>query len=146
MTGASDPGGARIPWLSSLGSEIPYRILVAEDDEDFLAALETVLETDGRFAVTGRARDGREAVDLAGKLELDAVVMDIEMPKLDGVEATRKLQELSPGLPVVAISGTEYEERVLEIREAGAVDYVRKARVDEELADVLAALLVRAKL
>ena len=55
------------------------------------------------------------------------------MPVVDGVEATRRLQEHSPAVPVVAISGTEYEERVLEIREAGAVDYVRKSRVEEEL-------------
>ena len=111
-----------------------YRILVAEDDEDFLAALETVLEADGRFAVAGRARNGREAVEIAGRLQIDAIVMDIEMPELDGVEATRQLQEQQPEVPVIAISGTDYEERVLEIRDAGAVDYVRKSRVDEDLA------------
>jgi CheY-like chemotaxis protein len=121
-----------------------YRIVVAEDDEEYLAALESLLEADGRFAVAGRARNGREAVDLAARLEIDAVVMDIEMPVLDGVEATRELQEQHPGLPVVAISGTDYEERVLEIRNAGAVDYVRKSRVEEELPDVLIASLVPA--
>jgi CheY-like chemotaxis protein len=63
------------------------------------------------------------------------------MPELDGVQATRQLREASPGLPVLAISGHEYEERVLEIRNAGAGDYVRKARVDEELTRALAALL-----
>jgi CheY-like chemotaxis protein len=118
-----------------------YRILVAEDDEDFLAALETVLETDGRFAVAGRARNGREAVEIAGRLQIDAIVMDIEMPELDGVEATRQLQEQLPEVPVIAISGTDYEERVLEIRDAGAVDYVRKSRVDEDLAAALIAAI-----
>jgi CheY-like chemotaxis protein len=124
-----------------LGGLAAYRILVAEDDEDFSIALETLLEADGRFAVVGRARDGREAVELAGRLTLDAVVMDIEMPVLDGVEATRQLQERSPALPVVAISGTDYEERVFEIRDAGAVDYVRKSRVEEDLADALVGIL-----
>ncbi|MDX6401451.1 MAG: two-component system, NarL family, response regulator LiaR [Gaiellaceae bacterium] len=118
-----------------------YRILVAEDDEDFLAALETVLEADGRFAVVGRARNGREAVEIAGRLQIDAIVMDIEMPELDGVEATRQLQEQQPDVPVIAISGTDYEERVLEIRDAGAVDYVRKSRVDEDLAAALIAAI-----
>jgi CheY-like chemotaxis protein len=118
-----------------------YRILVAEDDDDFLAAVETVLEADGRFAVAGRARNGREAVEIAGRLQIDAIVMDIEMPELDGVEATRQLQELQPEVPVIAISGTDYEERVLEIRDAGAVDYVRKSRVDEDLADALIAAI-----
>jgi CheY-like chemotaxis protein len=124
-----------------LGGLDTYRILVAEDDEDFLAALETVLEADGRFAVAGRARNGREAVEIAGRLQIDAIVMDIEMPELDGVEATRQLQELQPEVPVIAISGTDYEERVLEIRDAGAVDYVRKSRVEEDLAATLIAAI-----
>jgi len=124
-----------------LGGQDAYRVLVAEDDEDYAAALETVLEADGRFAVAGVAANGREAVELAERLTVDAVVMDIEMPVVDGVEATRRLSEQLPEVPVVAISGTEYEERVLEIREAGAVDYVRKARVEEELVDALVAVL-----
>jgi DNA-binding NarL/FixJ family response regulator len=118
-----------------------YRVLVAEDDEEFLDALEAVLADDGRFSVAGRARNGLEAVELAARLRIDAVVMDIEMPEVDGVEATRLLRERRPELPVVAISGHDYEERVLEIREAGAVDYIRKARVADDLAAALAALV-----
>jgi DNA-binding NarL/FixJ family response regulator len=114
-----------------------HRILVAEDDSAFLAVVEDVLARDARFEVVGRATNGVEAVELAAELEPDAVVMDIEMPELDGVEATRRL---SP-LPVLAISGHDYEERVLDMRQAGAGDYVRKARVHEELCDALAALL-----
>jgi len=124
-----------------LGENSPYRILVAEDDEGFLDALEAVLTADGRFAVVGRARNGREALELAARLRIDAVVMDIEMPELDGIEATRQLHEENPDLPVLAISGVDYEERVLEIRAVGAVDYVRKSRVNEDLADALAAAL-----
>jgi len=119
----------------------PYRILVAEDDEDFLTALESVLAADTRFSVAGTARNGRECLDLAGRLGVDAVVMDIEMPEVDGVEATQLLQEQHPDLPIVAISGHDYEERVLEIRDAGAQDYVRKSRVDEDLISALVALL-----
>ena len=121
-----------------------YRILVAEDNEAFAAALEAVLDMDGRFTVVGRARNGGRAVELVRRLDVDAVVMDIEMPEVDGVEATRLLQIERPGLPVVAISGHDYEERVLEIRAAGAVDYVRKSRLEEELVDALAALLCTA--
>ncbi len=131
--------------MASVGSDQPHRIVVAEDEEGFLEVLGSLLEEDGRFEVVGRARNGREAVELTRQLNPELVVMDIEMPLLDGIEATRLLQEASPGLPVVAISGHDYEERVLEIRAAGAVDYVRKARVEEELPDVLAALLVPAR-
>lgn len=101
-----------------------------------------MLEQDERFAVAGRAHDGREAVRLAGKISPDAVVMDVEMPVLDGVDATRLLREAAPELPIVAVSGHDYEERVLEVRRAGADDYVRKARLEEELPRVLAGLLL----
>jgi two-component system, NarL family, response regulator NreC len=120
-----------------------FRILVAEDDESFLGAIALLLEQDGRYTVTGRARDGREAVKLAKRLSPDAVVMDIEMPVLDGVDATRELRAASPELPIVAVSGRDYEERVLEIRLAGADDYVRKARLADELPRALSALLER---
>jgi len=119
----------------------PHRILVAEDDESFLEAISLLLEQDDRFVVAGCARNGREAVALAEEVAPDAVVVDIEMPILDGVEATRRLREAAPDLPIVAVSGHDYEERVLEIRQAGADDYVRKARLADELPRVLAALL-----
>jgi DNA-binding NarL/FixJ family response regulator len=124
-----------------VGSRDSFRILVAEDDEAFRAALDAVVGDDPRFEVCGAARDGKECIELVRTLEPDAVVIDIEMPVLDGVEATRALRTSAPSLPVVAISGHDYEERVLEIRAAGANDYVRKARVDEDLCDALAALL-----
>ena len=119
----------------------PHRILVAEDDEEFLDTLSALLEGDGRFEIVGHARNGDEAVELVSRLDVDAIVMDIEMPVVDGVEATRQLHELVPELPIVAISGHDYEERVLEIRTAGAQDYVRKSRVDEDLVEALVALL-----
>jgi DNA-binding NarL/FixJ family response regulator len=119
----------------------PYRILVAEDDESFLEAIALLLEQDDRFVVAGKARNGKEAVALADEVAPDGVVLDIEMPVLDGVEATRQLRGRAPQLPIVAVSGHDYEERVLEIRLAGADDYVRKARMAAELPRALAALL-----
>jgi DNA-binding NarL/FixJ family response regulator len=124
----------------------PFRIVVAEDDESFLDVIALVLEQDERFAVAGRACNGRDAVELAGRVEPDAVVIDIEMPELDGIEATRLLRAARPELPIVAVSGHDYEERALEIRRAGADDYVRKARLADELPRVLAALLMGAVL
>jgi DNA-binding NarL/FixJ family response regulator len=123
----------------------PFGILVAEDDESFLDVIVLLLENDDRFTVAGQARDGRAAVALAKRLSPDAVVMDIEMPVLDGVEATKRLRAAAPELPIVAVSGHDYEERVLEIRRAGADDYVRKARLADELPRVLAALLGRTR-
>jgi DNA-binding NarL/FixJ family response regulator len=124
----------------------PFRILVAEDAESFLDTIALVLENDKRFEVAGRAQNGRAAVELAERVSPDAVVMDIEMPVLDGVEATKLLKAKAPELPIVAISGNDYEERVLEIRRAGADDYVRKARLADELPRVLAGLLSASKM
>ena len=104
-----------------------------------------MLEQDGRFAVAGRAYNGREAVDLAKRVSPHAVVIDIEMPVVDGVEATKLLRAAAPELPIVAVSGHDYEERVLEIRQAGADDYVRKARLADELPRALATLLRRSR-
>jgi DNA-binding NarL/FixJ family response regulator len=117
------------------------RVIVAEDDRSFLGALQAILAGDGRFEVVGLAHNGRDAVELAERIDVDVVVMDIEMPVYDGVKATRFLQEHMPELPIVAISGHDYDERVLEIRAAGAVDYVRKARVEDDLADALVGAL-----
>ena len=119
----------------------PFRILIAEDDEAFLEAIALLLGEDDRFVVAGKAHNGREAVALAEQIEPDAVVLDIEMPVVDGVEAARQLRAASSQLPIVAVSGHDYEERVLEIRRAGADDYVRKARMAAELPRVLAGLL-----
>jgi DNA-binding NarL/FixJ family response regulator len=123
----------------------PFGILVAEDDQSFLDVIVLLLENDDRFTVAGQARDGRAAVALAKRLSPHAVVMDIEMPVLDGVEATKLLRAAAPELPIVAVSGHDYEERVLEIRRAGADDYVRKARLADELPRVLVALLGRTR-
>ena len=112
--------------------------MIAEDDCAFRASLAALLHADGRFEVVGEAGNGREAIELTRELHPDAVVMDIEMPDVDGVEATR---ELAPAVPVLAISGHDYEERVLDIRAAGARDYVRKSRVGDDLIDALTAML-----
>jgi DNA-binding NarL/FixJ family response regulator len=119
----------------------PFRILVAEDDESFLETIALLLEHDDRFVVVGRAHDGREAIALANDVAPDALVLDIEMPVLDGVEATQALRAAALDFPIVAVSGHDYEERVLEIRQAGADDYVRKARLEDELPRALAMLL-----
>lgn len=116
-----------------------YGLVLLEDDDAFAEALTELLEADGRIEVAGRAREGREGVDLVDALAPDVVLTDIALPVMDGVEATREILRRHPGLPVVAITGWEYEERALEVREAGAVDYVSKNRLGPDLVEVLVA-------
>jgi len=147
--GESDRDGYR--WLGveqsgkrAAGRSRRCRVLVVEDDDHFVQALTELLEADGRIEVAGRALDGREGLALAETLRPDVVLMDIQLPLLDGIEATRQLRSRQPSLPVIAITGSEYEERALEVRQAGAVDYVRKGRLDPDLAEVILAAARRA--
>jgi two-component system, NarL family, response regulator LiaR len=115
------------------------RVLVVEDDDSFAEAIRELLEADGRLEVAGRARDGSEAIELAEALRPDVVLMDIVLPVVDGVEATREIRRKQPTIPVVAITGSEYEERALEVQDAGAVDFVRKGRLDPDLVEIVVA-------
>ena len=147
------PGGAGCPAIVLAASVVEVasgrrraglrsrrcRVLVVEDDDAFAEALTELLEADGRVELAGRARDGREGVELAHALRPDVVLMDIALPVMDGVEATREIRRRHPAMVVVAITGWEYEERALEVREAGAADYVRKDRLDPDLVTVLLA-------
>jgi two-component system nitrate/nitrite response regulator NarL len=110
------------------------RLLVVDDDDRFVAAL---LETDGRFLIIGTARNGREAVELAAVHTPDVVVMDIEMPVMNGIEATRRIRATEPATNVIALSGTNDQERALEMRAAGASDYIRKDRFADEIIDTI---------
>jgi DNA-binding NarL/FixJ family response regulator len=120
----------------------PIRVLLVDDDDRFVAALTTLLESDARFEIVGRARNGHEAVELASTQIPDVVLMDIEMPLMDGIEATRCILAAGSAAHVIAISGSDYQERALDIRAAGAADYLRKSRVAEEVADAMLGLAV----
>ncbi len=129
------PHPSRRPHVSSH----PRRVLVVEDDDSFAEALTELLEADGRLEVVGAARDGREGVELAETLRPDVVLMDIVLPVMDGVEATREIRRRQPTIAVVGITGSEYEERALEVQDAGAVDFVRKGRLDPDLVEIVVA-------
>jgi two-component system chemotaxis response regulator CheB len=118
-------------------------VLLVEDDDSFAETLRELLEADGRLEVAGTARNGREGVELAETLRPDVVLMDIVLPVLDGVAATREIRRRQPAIPVVAMTGSEYEERALEARDAGAVDFVGKERIDPDLVDIVVAAVDR---
>jgi DNA-binding NarL/FixJ family response regulator len=112
-------------------------VLLVEDDDAFAEALVELLEADRRIEVVGRARDGRAGIELADDLSPDLVLMDILLPVLDGIEATRAIRDRHPDLPVIALTGLEYEERALEVREAGADEFLRKGRLEADLVETV---------
>lgn len=117
------------------------RVLLVDDDPTFLEALRTLLTFDERVEVVGEARDGAAAVKLADELQPDVVAMDIVMPGVDGIEATRAIRASRPNTRVVLVSGSIFQDRVEHgseaAREAGASGYVPKARAVMELADTV---------
>jgi DNA-binding NarL/FixJ family response regulator len=117
-----------------------YRLLIVDDDTRFAAALGALVEADGRFEIVATAADGAEGVRLVEELRPDVVTLDVDMPVLDGVEATRLIVEGS-GTPIVLVTGSYSSERVGEALAAGAGGYVSKSRVIDELEPALVGLV-----
>jgi DNA-binding NarL/FixJ family response regulator len=116
------------------------RILIVDDHASMRTALRAILETAG-LEVVGEAADGVEALDLVDELRPDAVTMDLEMPRLDGVGAIRALAAPPDAPPVVVVSGSSSRDKVADALDAGAAAYVEKARAEEALVPTLLALL-----
>ena len=111
----------------------PLRVLIADDHLLFAEVLESILSSDERIEVVGRASDGNQAVELARRLEPDVVLMDVSMPILDGFEATREIRASSESVRVLVLTGSDSRDDVDRSREAGASGYVTKDRIASEL-------------
>jgi DNA-binding NarL/FixJ family response regulator len=111
----------------------PLRILIADDHRLFVEALEAILADDERIEVVGQATDGGEAVELAGTLRPDLVLMDVSMPVRDGFEATREIRAAEQGVRVLMLTGSNSRADVDRSREVGASGYVTKDRIASEL-------------
>ena len=92
------------------------------------------------WTVCGEASNGREAVELAGKLRPDIVVMDMSMPDLNGIEATRQVRRECPGTEVLMFTGQEAEELIHQVFDAGALSYILKTDGHEHFTAALRAL------
>jgi DNA-binding NarL/FixJ family response regulator len=119
------------------------RVLIADDHRLFAQALEAILVTDDRIEVTGRARDGAEAVQLAAKLDPEVILMDIAMPVMDGVQATQQIVKRQPKTSVLMLTGSNLRTDVDRARAAGAAGYVTKDRIAAELVDAILEVVER---
>jgi DNA-binding NarL/FixJ family response regulator len=113
------------------------RVLIADDHRLFAEALDVILSGDSRIEIVGRARNGQEAVELAKRLSPDVILMDISMPVIDGVEATRQIRAQVPSACVLMLTGSNARADVDRSREAGAAGYVTKDRIASELIDAI---------
>jgi NarL family two-component system response regulator LiaR len=113
------------------------RVLIADDHRMFAEALEAILGTDERLEVAGQAGDGAEAVRLALKARPDVILMDIAMPVMDGLQATKQIRKQWPTACVLMLTGSNSRTDVDRAREAGAAGYVTKERIAAELIDAI---------
>lgn len=116
------------------------RILLADDHRIVRQGFKLILQANDDMEVVGEAGNGREAVELAGTLRPDVVVMDVTMPELNGIEATRRIREISPYIRVVALSVHRDGVYVREVVRAGAEGYILKESGDTELISAIRAV------
>jgi len=102
------------------------RVLIVDDQTLFRTGLASLLSEDERVEVVAQAVDGAEAVKQAIKLKPDVVLMDIKMPNMDGIEATRQIVEAAPGTRVLILTTFETDSQVIQALKAGASGYVLK--------------------
>jgi len=121
---------------------VSVKVLIADDHRLFAEALRAILSADERIEVVGLAISGEDAVSQAGDLAPDVVLMDISMPGVDGLEATRQILDVRPQARVLMVTGSDAPEDVDAARGAGASGYVTKDRIAAEL--VVAILSVAA--
>ena len=112
-------------------------ILLAEDHVVVRQGIRRFLEREDDFSVLGEAGDGEEAVRLVEQLKPDVVVMDIAMPKLNGIEATKQIKQLQQHTIVLILTAYDYEEYIFPILKAGAAGYLLKDVSGDELIDAI---------
>ena len=113
------------------------KILIADDHRVVIEGIKSALQEHPEFEVVGEAVDGLEAVEFAKSLEPNIVIMDISMPNLSGIEATRQIKALNPGNQIVIYTMHSDKEFVIDLFKAGISAYVLK---DDPLSDLILAL------
>ncbi len=116
------------------------RILLAEDHIVVRQGARQLLEREEDLEIIGEASDGEEAVRLACELKPDVIIMDVAMPKLNGIEATKQIKALWPSVAVLALTGYDYDEYIFGLVEAGAAGYLLKSVTGNELIDAIHAV------
>jgi DNA-binding NarL/FixJ family response regulator len=118
----------------------PIRILIAEDQALVRRGTTVLLSLEPDMQVVGQACDGMEAVAMAQELKPDVVLMDLHMPRLGGVAATREITRTLPGVQVLVLTTLNDDETVFEAVRAGALGYLLKDVSEQELLDTIRAL------
>lgn len=124
-----------------MSSDTPATLFLVDDQAMLLDGMEALMATMPMVKVIGRSTSGMEAVEQAARLLPELVLMDVNMPGMDGIEATKALLKVSPESRVLMLSMYGHKEFVLEVMEAGAYGYLLKNSGKSELAEAFTAIL-----
>ena len=116
------------------------KVLIADDHQVMRRGVRAVVELLEGWEVCGEASTGREAVEMVEKFQPQIVVMDVTMPELNGLEATRQIKKIAPATEILMFTGLETEELIRQVFEAGARSYILKTDGREQLEAALTAL------
>lgn len=116
------------------------RILIADDHEIIRQGVRSLIEKDAAWEVCGEAANGRQAVALAEQLTPDIVVMDLGLPELNGLDATRQIKRVLPKTEVLVFTGEESEQLIHEVFAVGARSYILKSDISQHLVAAIGAL------
>ena len=119
------------------------RVLLVDDHTIVRQALHMMLRHEPDTEIVGEASNGREAVDLTRQLQPDVVLMDLTMPIMNGIQATRAIHAEFPGVCVIGLSMYDRDEQAEAMRDAGAMGYVTKAAAPAELLIAMRACYAR---
>jgi len=118
----------------------PLKVLIADDHDVVRKGLKMLIQEHPNWQVCGEARSGREAVELCVKLSPDVIVLDVSMPDLNGLEATRQIRKACPRTEVLVITHHDSDEMAAEVMDSGARGYVLKSDSDTDLVRAVEAL------
>jgi DNA-binding NarL/FixJ family response regulator len=136
---SGSPGTSAAPRDTSLRAE-PIRTMIVDDHALFRRGLEMVLDSEPDIELVGQASDGTEAVEKAAESLPDVVLMDIRMPRSNGIEACRAMKEAAPSAKIVILTISDEEEDLFEAIRAGASGYLLKDIPLDEVADTVRAV------
>ncbi len=126
---------------AELKTEDRITIVLADDHPLLRLALRDILERETDFAIVGETGDGREAVKLADELAPTVIIMDISMPGMDGLEATRQIKAAHPGIAVLVLTVHTDDQYIVEMLKAGAAGYLLKSIFGEEIVQAIRAVV-----
>jgi DNA-binding NarL/FixJ family response regulator len=111
----------------------PVRVLIVDDEPLFVELVQALLGAEEGIEVVGTAPDGKKGVELTGALGPDLIVMDVSMPVMNGIEATRTIRERDPAASVLILTGGSNIAEIDNARKAGAAGYLTKDRIASDL-------------